>query len=266
LNALSVRLAGQSLLAYQRRSPKPPLPDATVTVGAINPIYSIPNTLIDYVEMDLPIQIGFWRSVGWSHNGFIAESSIDEAAVWAGRDPIAFRRDLIHGKARETAVLDAIEKLSGWGRQLPPGHGMGIALTAGFEAVTAQVAHVSVIDGRLRVHKVWCVYDAGMVVDPLNVEAQVESGIVYGLSAALFGEITFKKGAVVQSNFDDFGMLTLANMPDLEVHVMETGDEPGGAGEASVPGIAPAVTNAIFAATGERIRKLPLRSAGLNVA
>ena len=265
LTSLSVRLVGQSLLGYQRRSPKPPMPDATVVVGAINPIYAIPNTLIDHVELDLPIPIGFWRSVGWSHNGFIAESSIDEAAAWAGRNPIEFRRSLMSGKARELAVLDAIEKLSGWGRALPTGHGMGIAINTGFEAVTAQVAHVSVIDNQVRVHKVWCVYDAGLVIDPLNVEAQIESGIVYGLTAALYGEITFENGIAQQGNFDTYDMLRLATMPEIEVQVMETGDKPGGAGEASVPGIAPAVTNAIFAAVGTRIRRLPLRAAGFDI-
>lgn len=265
LTVMTARIAGQSLLAYQRRSPKPPMPDATVVAGALNPRYAIPNTLIEHVETTLPVPIGFWRAVGFSQNGFISECGIDEAAHLAGQDPLAFRRVLLSGKVRELKVLDTVAEMSGWGRALPPGQGLGLALSVGFDAIVAQVAHVTVADGRLKVNKVWCVYDAGMIVDPDNVRAQMEGGIVYGLTAALFGEITFDKGAVVQSNFADYEMVRMANMPEIEMKVMETGDKPGGAGEATVPGIAPAVANAIFAATGQRIRRLPFRSPGLQV-
>ncbi len=267
LTVMTARLSGQSLLGFQKRSPKPPMPDGAAVAGALNPRYTIPNTQIDFVEADLPIHIGFWRSVGGSHNGFIAECAIDEAAYLAGQDPLAFRRALLKGKPRELKTLDTVAEMSGWGRKLPPGHGLGLSIVTSFDAVTAQVAEVSVTDGRLKVHKVWCAYDAGMVIDPTNVTAQMEGGIVYGLSAALFGEITFDRGAVKQSNFLDYQVVTMANMPEVEVKVTETtGDRPGGAGEASVPGIAPAVANAVFAASGLRVRKLPLRTAGLVVA
>ena len=216
--------------------------------------------------MPFPVNVGFWRAVGMSHNGFIAECAVDEAAHLADQDPLVFRRTLLKGKARELKVLDTIAEMSGWGRELPPGQGLGLAISSIFESVIAQVAHVTVAHGQLKVNKVWCVYDAGLVIDPGNVEAQMEGGIVFGLSAALFGEITLDKGAVQQSNFIDYDMVRMATMPEIEVKLMETGDKPGGAGEASVPGIAPAVANAIFAATGQRLRKLPLRSSGLTVA
>ena len=265
LTAMTARLAGQSMLAFQRRSPKPPMPDATAVGGALNPRYAVPNTLIDYVEMPQSLPVGFWRSVAMSHNGFISECAIDEAAYLAGQDPVAFRRALLKGKVREIKALDTVAEVSGWGRKMPPGQGLGVALTVGFEAVTAQVAHVSITNNTLKVNKIWCVYDAGMIIDPSNAIAQVEGGIVYGLSAALFGEITIDKGAVKQSNFHDYQAITMATMPEIEVVLTENGDKPGGAGEASVPGIAPAVANAVYAATGRRIRKLPLQTAGLTM-
>ena len=265
LTTMTARLVGQSMLAFQRRSPKPPMPDATAVGGALNPRYAVPNTLIDYVEMPQVLPVGFWRSVAMSHNGFISECAIDEAAYLAGKDPVVFRRALLKGKVREIKALDAVAEISGWGRNLPEGHGLGVALTTGFEAVTAQVAHVSITNNTLKVNKVWCVYDAGMIIDPSNAIAQVEGGIVYGLSAALFGEITINKGAVKQSNFHDYQAVTMATMPEIEVVLTENGDKPGGAGEASVPGIAPAVANAVYAATGRRIRKLPLKTAGLTM-
>ena len=266
LTVMTARLAGQSMLAFQRRSPKPPMPDATAVGGALNGRYAVPNTRIDFVEQSLPVPIGFWRAVALSQNGFISECAIDEAAALAGQDPLAFRRELLKGKAREIQALDTVAAMSGWGRTLPSGQGLGVALTVGFDAVVAQVALVTVAAGRLKVNKVWCVYDAGMIIDPGNVMAQLEGGIVYGLTAALFGEITLDKGAVVQGNFSDYDMVTMATMPEIELKITETGDKPGGAGEASVPAIAPAVANAVFAATGLRYRKLPLRSAGLQVA
>ena len=266
LTVMTARMAGQSMLAFQRRSPKPPMPDGSVVSGALNPRYAVPNSLIDFVEMPFPVNVGFWRAVGMSHNGFIAECAVDEAAHLAGDDPLAFRRTLLKGKARELKVLDTIAEMSGWGRKLPPGQGLGIAISSIFDSVIAQVALVTVESGRLKINKVWCVYDAGLVIDPTNVVAQMEGGIVFGLSAALFGEITIDKGAVQQSNFIDYEMVRMATMPEIEVKLTETGEKPGGAGEASVPGIAPAVANAVFAATGQRIRKLPLRTAGLTVA
>jgi isoquinoline 1-oxidoreductase beta subunit len=266
LTAMHARLAGQSMLAFQKRPPKPPMIDATAAGGALNARYAVPNTLIDFVETPSHMQVGFWRSVAMSHNGFISESAIDEAAQLAGKDPVAFRRALLKDKPREQKVLDTVAEMAGWGRKLGKGQGLGVAFTAGFEANVAQIAQVSVVGGSLKVEKVWCVYEAGFIVDPSTVTAQMEGGIVFGLSAALFGEITVDKGAVKQSNFIDYGMVTLANMPEIEVKLIESDGKPGGAGEAAVPAIAPAVANAVYAATGQRIRKLPLLGAGFTVA
>ncbi len=265
ITAMHARLSGQSLFTYQKRSPKPPMIDPTAVGGAISAAYGIPNTLIDYVEAKAHMPVGFWRSVGASYTGFFSESAIDELAVAAGKDPLAYRRMLVKDNARAVKVLDAVAEMSGWGRTLAPGQGLGVSFTPGFDALVAQVVQVSVAKGELKVEKVWCVYDAGFIVEPTTVVAQMEGGIIFGLSAALFGEITVENGAVKQGNFIDYGMVTLATAPEIAVKVIESDAKPGGAGEASVPGIAPALANAIYAATGNRIRKLPFRNAGLTM-
>ncbi|MSO96610.1 MAG: xanthine dehydrogenase family protein molybdopterin-binding subunit [Rhodospirillaceae bacterium] len=263
LIALQARLSGQSLLAYQKR----PAPIDFTAVGGTLPMgYGIPNTLSEYVEKNPNVPVGFWRSVGSSHNVFFAESIIDEMAALAGRDPLEFRKSMLKSKARDLAVLDLLAEKSGWGKTKVPGQGLGLAYTPGFGSILAEVAQVSVKNGQLRVEKITCVADCGTLIEPRNVVAQIESGIVYGLSAALLDEITVEKGAVKQSNFFDYPMITLANMPELDIHLIPSKEKPGGVGEASVPGIAPAIANAIFAATGQRIRKLPLKNAGLSIA
>lgn len=264
LLALHSRLAGESILQFQNR-PRP-FPDPTSVGGAVNASYAIPNTLIDYVEYAPVVPVGFWRGVSSSQNGFFSESAMDELAHLAGQDPYEFRRALITENERELKVLDKVAEMSGWGREMPAGRGLGIAFAPGFGSVNAQVAEIDVSSGDLKVLKIWCAYDCGFALDPSNVEHQMESGITYALSAALFGEITVENGRVQQSNFHDYDSVRLANMPEVEVALIASPEIVGGAGEAAVPATAPAVANAIYAATGQRIRKLPLPISGFGIA
>ena len=187
------------------------------------------------------------------------ESFIDELAHATGRDPYEYRRELLEAHPRHLAVLDAVAEASDWGSPVPEGRARGIAVVESFGSYVAEVAEVSIEDGRPRVHKVWCAIDCGVVVNPAIVRSQMESGIVYGLTAALYGEINIERGRVVQSNFHDYQMLRMNEAPEVEVLLTPSGDAPGGVGEPGTPPIIPAVTNAIFVLTGERVRKLPIR-------
>jgi isoquinoline 1-oxidoreductase beta subunit len=260
------RSSGQSIQSFQRTSPKAPFIDGSAVEGLVNHRYAIPNVLSEYVEAKIRLPVGYWRSVGQSQNAFAAESAVDEIAHMIGKDPVELRRELLAGKERDLAVVNAAARMSGWGRKLPAGHGLGFAYIFGFRSHMAHVAEVAVTNGALKVVKIWTAIDAGRVIDPGQVNAQVEGGIVWGLSAALFGEITVDKGQVVQSNFSEYEMVRLNNMPELETELINSDANPTGTGEAGVPGVAPAVANAIFAATRQRIRKLPLLSSGLSIA
>ncbi len=222
--------------------------------------YAFPNVSVDQVAADLSgIPLGFWRSVGASQNAFVVESFVDELAVLAGRDPYEFRRELLQAKPRHLRTLELAATKAGWGTPLPPGRGRGIAIAEWEPTTCAEVAEVSVApDGSVRVHRVVCAVDCGPVVNPYTIEAQLQGGVVYGLSAALYGEITIDQGRVQQGNFHDYPLPRIGDMPVVEVHIVPSTDALGGIGEPSVPPIAPAVCNAIFAATGKRIRKLPV--------
>jgi isoquinoline 1-oxidoreductase beta subunit len=233
--------------------------DPTATEGASNQPYHVPNIRVRFAKVDLPIPVGFWRSVGHTHTAFVVESFIDELAHAAGRDPYEYRLELLEAHPRHRGVLEAVAEASDWGSPVPEGRARGIAMAESFGSFVAEIAEVSIEDGRPRVHKVWCAIDCGVVVNPAIVRAQMESGIVYGLTAALYGEINIEKGRVVQGNFDDYRMLRMNESPEVEVLLTPSGDAPGGVGEPGTPPIIPAVTNAIFTLTGERIRKLPIR-------
>ncbi|MGB0542402.1 MAG: molybdopterin cofactor-binding domain-containing protein [Longimicrobiales bacterium] len=233
--------------------------DPTSTEGASNQPYRVPHMLMSYARVDLPIPVGFWRSVGHTHTGFVVESFIDELAHAAGRDPYEYRRALLDEHPRHLAVLNAAAEAADWGSPAPEGRARGIAVVESFGSYVAQVAEVSIEDGVPRVHKVWCAIDCGTVLNPRIVRAQMESGIVYGLTAALHGEINIQNGRAVQGNFIDYPMLRINQMPAVEVILAPSGDAPGGVGEPATPPIAPAVTNAIFALTGQRIRTMPIR-------
>ncbi len=237
--------------------------DPTSTQGAGDYFpYDIPNVLVDYVNNNQGVPSGFWRSVGNTQNGFILESFVDELAHAAGKDPYQYRRQLF-GKphaARLRAVLDLAAEKAGWGKPLPAGVHRGIAAHFAYGGYCAQVAEVSVArDGKVKVHRVVAAIDSGWVVNPDTVAAQVEGAIYYGLNAALYGEVTIRNGRVEQSNFNDYKMARMDEMPKVEVHILQGKGEQGGAGEPGTNPISPAVCNAIFAATGKRIRKLPIK-------
>jgi isoquinoline 1-oxidoreductase beta subunit len=231
----------------------------TAIEGIRDTPYQVPNFLVDYHAADPGIPVSYWRSVGYSQNTFFAEGFFDELAVAAGKDPFEFRRGLLPKGSRPLGVLELAAEKAGWGTALPKGHGRGIALVNNIGSFTAQVAEVSVEAGKLRVHRVVCAVDCGQPVNPAGIEQQIQSGIVYGLSAAMKGAITIDRGRVQQSNFHQYDVLRMDEMPKVEVHIVASHAAPGGIGEASVPPIAAAVGNAIFAATGKRIRRLPIR-------
>jgi isoquinoline 1-oxidoreductase beta subunit len=233
--------------------------DATAVEGARNMPYDIPNVQVEWVNKDMGVPVGFWRSVGASQNAFIVESFVDELAAAAGKDAFEYRRTLLGRSPRHRAVLELAAQKAGWGTPLPPGRARGIAVAFSYGSYAAEVAEVSVArDGAARVHRVVCAIDCGFAVNPDQVRAQMEGGVVFGLTAALYGRITIDRGRVVQSNFHDYPMLRIGEMPQVDVHILDSGEKPGGVGEPGVPPAAPAVCNAVFALTGKRIRELPI--------
>ncbi|MGI9304797.1 MAG: molybdopterin cofactor-binding domain-containing protein [Gammaproteobacteria bacterium] len=237
------------------------MPDRSNTDGAAHLPYGIPGRRVEHVTVASPVPVGFWRSVGHSHNAFFTECFIDELAHKAGRDPFEYRRALLADRPRHRAVLEMAADKADWDTPLPAGSGRGIALHESFASIVAQVAEMTVTGNRVKVDRVVCVIDCGQVVNPSIVEAQMESGIVFGLSAALFGEITLKSGRVEQSNFPNYPVVTLATMPRIDTHIVESQAAPGGVGEPGTPPIAPAVANAVFATIGKRLRRLPINAA-----
>jgi isoquinoline 1-oxidoreductase subunit beta len=230
-------------------------------------VYDIADKSISWAPVQTHVPTGPWRSVEASWHGFFIESFVDELAHAAGKDPLAYRQDLLQKSPRHLAVLNLAAEKAGWGTPLPAGHGRGIALVESFGSIVAHVAEVEVTkDGNAKVHRIVSAIDCGMAVNPDGVKAQIESGILYGLTAALFDEITIDKGAVVQSSFPDYEMVRLADCPEVEVHILESGSQLGGAGEPGVPPTAPAVANAIFAASGTRVRELPIKNHTLTAA
>jgi isoquinoline 1-oxidoreductase beta subunit len=236
--------------------------------GAEQPPYALPNVLVEYVNHEPPqIPTAFWRGVGPTHNIFVVESFIDELAAAAKKDPGAFRLALLDANPRAKGVLQLALDRSGWGSSLPGGRGRGVALQFAFGTFLAMVAEVEVpASGDVKVKRIVCAVDCGVVINPDTVRAQIQSAVIFGISAALYGEITFKNGRVEQSNFHDYRPLRINEAPAFDIHIVKSSEPPGGMGEPGTSCLAPAVTNAIFAATGKRLRKLPVDTDSLKGA
>jgi isoquinoline 1-oxidoreductase subunit beta len=260
------RFAGSSVIARWLPPAFKDGLDPDTTEGAIDLVYALPNFHVEYIRVEPPgIPTAFWRSVGPSHNVFVTESFIDELAAAAGQDAVTYRRALLDHNPRAKAVLDLAAEKASWSSPLPKGRGRGIALQYVFGSYLAQVAEVAVAkDGSVRVHRVVCAMDCGTVINPDTVQAQIQSGVMFGVTAALYGEITLKNGRVEQANFDTYQMLRINEAPAIEVHIVKSTEPPGGMGEAGTSGIVPAIGNAVFAATGKRLRKMPIDSNALK--
>lgn len=241
--------------------------DGTSVEGVNDSPYlaSIPNYTIELHSPKAPVTVLWWRSVGHTHTAFVMETLIDELAHSAGKDPVEYRRSILKSK-RHLDVLNLVAEKSGWGTPLPAGRYRGIAVHESFASYVAQVAEISIEQGHLKVHRVVCAIDCGLAVNPEGVRAQMESGIIFGLTAVLYGEILLEKGRVKQRNFHDYKILRMNETPVMEVYIADSNEKMGGAGEPGVPPLAPAIANAIFAATGKRVRKLPLTAADLTKA
>jgi isoquinoline 1-oxidoreductase beta subunit len=253
------RIAGPSILARVAPGSAEDGHDWSSTEGAKNIPYQIDNLRVTYAMSNTPIPVGFWRSVGSSQNAFVTECFFDELCHMAGKDPVEARLALMGEHPRHAAVLQLAAEKAGWGTDLPAGHARGVAVAESFTSFVAQVAEVSIDRGRVRVHRVTCAVDCGTSVNPDSVRAQMEGGIVYGLTAALKSAISIKAGQVEQSNFNDFPLLRLDECPLIDVHILHNEQPPGGVGEPGVPPAAPAVANAVFALTGKPVRSLPIR-------
>jgi isoquinoline 1-oxidoreductase beta subunit len=260
------RFAGSSVIArYLPPAFKDGL-DPDSTEGAIGLVYALPNKHVEYVRVEPPgVPTAFWRSVGPSHAVFVVESFMDELAAAAKQDAVAYRLALLDKTPRAKAVLELAAQKAGWGQPLPKGSGRGVSLQHVFATYMAMVAEVEVAkDGAVRVRRVVCAVDCGTVVNPDTVQAQIQSAIMFGITAALYGEITIKNGRVEQTNFDTYQILRMNEAPAVEVHIVQNSEPPGGMGECGTSAIVPAVANAIFAATGKRLRKLPVDTATLK--
>ncbi len=258
IQAWANRIVAPSITAQRR-----PLPangvDNSAVEGANDIPYAIGSTLVEFVRHDSPVPLGYWRSVGHSINAFTVESAIDELALRVGMDPLAFRRRLLAGNTRLLAVLDAAAQLAGWGQPAAVGRARGLALHASFGSIVAQVAEVSQpVAGSLKIHRISCAVDCGTAINPDTVKAQMEGGIVHGLTAALWGRMTFTGGRANSRNFNGYRMMRASDMPRIDVQIVPSAGPLGGVGEPGVPPVAPAVANALARLTGQRIRTLPM--------
>jgi isoquinoline 1-oxidoreductase beta subunit len=235
-----------------------------IAVGGISDLrYALPDFLVEYSVANTHVPVSFWRAPGAAQNTYFAEAFFDELCAAGAKDPVEARRRLLAKAPRLLNVLNVAAEKAGWADKPAPGRFRGVAVGSNVGSFNAQIAEISVTNGRVRVHKVVCAFDCGQIINPRILTQQIEGGIIYGLSATLKGEITIARGRVEQSNFNTHDMLRMDEAPSVDVHLVPSTERPTGAGEASNPAIVPAVVNAIFAATGKRIRKLPVRAADL---
>ena len=265
--AWSIRLAGPSFVAAILPGFGASFVDRSFVSGLTKEMpYDVPNYLVDYVVRETSVPLGVWRAINYTQNAYYKECFVDEMAHAAGLDPYHYRRRLLRNSPKNLAVLDAAARKADWGAPLAAGVFRGIALNEACGSYCAQVVEASVDDGSVRVHRVVSAIDCGHVVNPLSVAMQTEGGVVYALTAALYGEITIKDGAAEQSNFNDYEMIRMAEAPKVETVIVPSGGYWSGVGEPPVPPLAPALCNAVFAATGKRIRSLPLKNHDLRGA
>jgi isoquinoline 1-oxidoreductase beta subunit len=238
--------------------------DPDAVSGVQDMVYSLPNKRVEYVMVDLPIRVGFWRAVGYSINVFVVESVMDDLARAAGADPLQFRLDHLEKGSRPYNILTLLAEKSGWNDSLPKGRARGVALTSCFESTAGHVAEVSVApNGSVTVHKIHCAIDCGTAVYPDAIRAQAEAGVIMGMSVAFYERVRFRDGGVYTANYDEYQVLRMSEVPEIEVHIVESDRKAGGVGEPVLPSVAPAVANAIFALTGVRLRELPLDTSKL---
>ena len=262
--AMTWRVASQSVTARVFGIP-PEAPDALMTEAAVAP-YSIPATRHDVVKHDAGLRVGYWRAVSHNMNAWANESFIDELAAAAGQDPVAYRTSLLQGQPRFLNVLKLAAEKSGWGTAAPAGRSRGVALMEGYDTYMAQVAEISMVNGEPKVHRVTVVADLGRMVNPDTVEAQIQSSIIFGLSAALWGEITVDKGRVQQANFNTYRIMRNNEAPQIDIVLVPSTEKPGGIGEPATALIGPAVANAMFAGTGKRVRRMPFTAENIAKA
>jgi isoquinoline 1-oxidoreductase beta subunit len=260
MTAFSLHIISPSITA--RMFPPVKGVDDSVIEYAINYPYDVPNVAVTYSRQEIGVDVGYMRSVSHAPNCFVIESFMDEMAAAAAKNPYDFRMELLHKKPRHMRVLQLAAERAGFGRA-PAGRYHGMALMEGYTTHLAQIAEISLEQGALKVHRIVCVVDCGQMINPRIVESQIESGIVFGLSAALWGEVTIAAGRVQQTNFNNYRLVRGNEMPEIDVHLVDSSEPPGGIGEPAVALVAPAICNAIFAATGKRIRSLPIGAQNL---